>query len=486
VIALFGVGLFRLFGVVLHRPVLGYGNNFDFYRLAQWFGVSSDRAVAMPPHIEGPIAAYFWGAPRFPDDAYLSSDLLFVTPAVHLARAFASLTSADPGVFDIRWIGAFRSIALLASLAGAALAFHRAHRITPVWLAAAFAFVLADPMCTLFLNTLYCEFSGLVFATGSILCLVLLHTVERPRAVAVGCAGAALVGLGLSKVQNQGLPLVFVAVASAFWLTDLRRRRDLRLALAVLASCALVPLVIQNRRPSPGVNDSIVLANSTDAWFGALLPALPDPASAVAALGLPPRCVNAVGRDYYEQRALPLSCPEIRNVSRLRALPLLAQEPAASMRLLLRAARNTAPWSMRGYGQVEGMTFGRLRDVAPVLAPSTLDVLSALPQNLYCLLLLLAMLGAPMAFTMHLRRRRGAERAPSRGAEMAAALLGAVVAYAFFSSLFGDGFYALHHHFFLGGAALLPSLVAATVAGAVSAGHRQGSHSGRDGGAACF
>jgi hypothetical protein len=463
VIALFGAGLLRLFGVVLHRPVLGYGNNFDFYRLAQWFGVSTDRAIVLPPHIEAPIAAYFWGAPRVPDDAYLSSDLLFVGPALHLARASATLTGADPGVLDIRWIGAFRSFALLAAFAGAAVAFRRVHRTAPVWIAAAFAFVLADPMCSLFLNTLYCEFSGLVFAAGSLLCLVLLHVVERPRAAAVACGGAALVGLGLSKVQNQALALVFVAVASAFWLTDPCRRRALRPTIAILAACALVPLVIQNRRPPPGVNDSIVLANATDVWFGAVLPALPDPASAIATLGLPPRCVNAVGRDYYEQRPLPLICPEIRDVSRLRALPLLAREPAASMRLLLRAARNTAPWLMQGYGQVEGMSFGKLRDVAPVLAPSALGVLSALPQNLYCLLLLLAILGAPMAFAMHLRRRRNTERPSSRGAEMAAALLGAVVAYAFFSSLFGDGFYALHHHFFLGGTALLPSLVAATV-----------------------
>jgi hypothetical protein len=460
VAVLFVAGVVRMLCVVLHRPLLGYANNWDFYRIAQWFGLSTVADATIPMNYAAPIARYFVGAPRVADDAYLSSELLFVTPGILMGRAYAFLTGSDTRVFDIRWIGGFRTACVVAVFAAALFVF-RKRAGTPFWIAAAFAVVVADPMCTLLFNGLYCEFSSLFFAAASVLCLVHLHMEGRFTTPGVLVAGVALLGLGLSKVQNQGLPLVLLGLAATFWLASMPRSRSGLVAMGSLAVCAVLAIAVQHRKPVPGNNDSIVVANAVDTWFGALLPALPDPRAAVAELGLSPTCYESVGKDYYDAGMIPLTCPEIRNVSRLRALPLFATEPAAAAVLIARGVERSRPWMLRSCGHVEGADGQHITEAASLLGKSLSTPVEALPPIPYTLLLLGLMLTPILWIAGHIGDRAVARPHQSY---FVASLLAAIVGYEFLVSLFGDGLRFLHQHFFLGAIAFVPALTAAVIA----------------------
>src|SRR5207249_3108282 len=97
------IGIVRVFGIALHRPLYGYANNFDFYRLAQWHGISAVPGRSLEAHPESPLSRYYLDGPRVPGDAYLSSDVPFLDLAVHLQR----IIQRD-GTFDLHWLGLVR------------------------------------------------------------------------------------------------------------------------------------------------------------------------------------------------------------------------------------------------------------------------------------------------------------------------------------------------------------------------------------------
>jgi hypothetical protein len=473
-LALLVLGTLRILAMVLHRPIYGYANNFDFYRLAQWYGIGEDALHPLPAHPTSPLREYVLGGPRELGNAYVSTEALILAVSVFASRVAAQVLGTDPSLFDIRWIGSVRAALLVAASVFATAAFRRQSGLAAVAVATCFAFVLADPISTLFLNGLYADYSVVLFGFASIAMLAFMNGTGRWSASAVTLAGLSLVALGLSKPQYQALPLGLVVLAAMFWLCEGRLTRRAALSVGMLASASLVALAIQNRKPSPGLSEAIRMANATDTWFGAVLPALRDPPRAVKnELGLPARCAAYVGRTWYDPGMQPPPCPEVAELSRASALALLLEQPAALRRFWIRGTEELRPPIVGGYGQVEDKPYGKVVEESNPLLSSFATLTDWLPLPLFRSILVLVFAIAPAAMAIYVDASRRQPRKPARGAHFTTALLAATAAYAFGSSVLGDGFVSLQHHALLCSLALWPALVFAVSALAMGLGRRR-------------
>lgn len=458
------LGIVRIFATVLHRPIYGYANNFDFYRLAQWYGIGQDGTHPLAPHPSAPIATYVLGGPRLLGNAYVSTEALIVAASVALSRTAARLLGTDPNVFDVRFIGGLRAALLVAAGVGATMAIRRQSRRAAVAVAACFALVLADPVTTLFLNGLYADYSVVLFGFSSIVVLVLLDGATRWRVGSVSFAALALSALGFSKPQYQALPLCLIGIATVYWFVDGRLVGRFGLFVGGLVCASLLTLVIQNRKPSPGLSQAIRMANATDTWLGAVLPAFDNPPVVVRQLGLPQRCATYVGRTWYDPGMQPAPCPEVVDLSRWRALALLVEHPAALRRFWLRGTALLRPTIINGYGQVEGERWGQLAAESSPLSASITVVTDSLSDSMFRALLMIAFIVAPGLLAMHVDASRERVRRPASHASLTASLLSVTAAYGLTSALLGDGFIAMQHHGLLCSLASWPAVAFAVVA----------------------
>ena len=296
---LLALGAWRIVVVVGASPMLGYANQFDMGRTSACFGLWPDlpEPARYEAHPQAPIARYVRGEQR-PAECYPAASWLFVATAVAIAPR-------DHAV-DLRIVGAVKGAALILVAFGLDAALKR----RPAWAlanAAVFAIVLAEPMTTLWLNTLYTEFGALLGAYASIGLLPVLVmrdpvSAPPPRWALAGFACGVAV-LGLSRQQHLFLPAV-LALPVLFSLWRPARRATLGLAMWVLA-IALAQGMIE--RPA-----TIIAANTADVVLGAILPASRDPLRTAARLGLPERCLQSSGASWYETmgETLSTSCPE--------------------------------------------------------------------------------------------------------------------------------------------------------------------------------
>src|SRR5437867_5259173 len=170
-VALIALGAWRIVAVISATPMLGYANQFDMRRISACVGLWPDVAASerLLAHPEAPIALYVRGERR-PDECYISTELVFVAGAVAIA-------AISGGSVDLRVLGAIKATALwLAALSLHALLSRQRARALVHGLV--FAFVIGDPSNTLWLNTLYTEFSALFFAYVSIVLLVAIAARE--------------------------------------------------------------------------------------------------------------------------------------------------------------------------------------------------------------------------------------------------------------------------------------------------------------------
>ncbi len=154
------LGAWRIAVIVGATPMLGYANQYDTGRTSACFGIWPDlpEPARYEAHPQAPIAEYVPGETR-PAECYPSSELAFVAAALAVAPR--------DGPIDLRLVGAVKGAVLVLL----ALALDAALKRRPAWAlahAAVFALVLADPMITLWLNTLYTEFGALLGAYASI------------------------------------------------------------------------------------------------------------------------------------------------------------------------------------------------------------------------------------------------------------------------------------------------------------------------------
>lgn len=433
---LLALGAWRIAVVVGASPILGYANQYDMGRTSACFGLWPDlpEPARYEAHPQAPIARYVRGEPR-PAECYRSSELAFVATALAMAPR--------DGAVDLRIVGAVKGAALILLALGLDAALKR----RPAWAlahAAAFAIVLADPMTTLWLNTLYTEFGALLGAYASIGLLPVLVASEAPSAppsrwtlLAFACALAVL---GLSRQQHFLLPAV-LALPVLITLWGRARRAALGLALWV-AAIALAQTVMIGRPAT------ITAANNADVVLGAILPASQDQALTAERLGLPRRCLQSSGASWYETmgESLAASCPEALAMPR-RALAALAfAEPATIARAVLRGLPQLQDWRLGYLGSVEGRNFAgsdAVRAVAGPGATSLAPAVTALPRPAFAsvlgasLALLIASAGATLLASI---RRRPAPFA------LVICALTATTWYAILTSILGDGYVEVPRH----------------------------------------
>ncbi len=453
---LLALGAWRIVVIVAASPMLGYANQFDMGRTSACFGLWPDlpEPARYEAHPQAPIARYVRGEER-PAECYRSSELAFVAAALAIAPR--------EGPVDLRIVGAVKGAVLILVALGLDAALKR----RPSWAlanAAVFALVLADPMTTLWLNTLYTEFGALLGAYASIGLLPLLvvgdpRSARPPRWALFGFA-CSLAVLGLSRQQHLLLPAVLaLPVLISLW----RPARGTALGLALwVFAIAFAQATIA--RPA-----TITAANNADVVLGAILPASRDQARTAARLGLPERCLQSSGASWYETmgESLAATCPEALAMPRRALAALAVAEPATIARAMLRGLPQLQDWRLAYLGSVEDRDFAGSETVRAVAGPAAISLatmVSAMPRQAFAwilgasLALLIASAGATLLASIRGR--------PAPFALIIYALT-ATAWYAILTSILGDGYVEIPRHAQL----VAPCLAAALliVAGALLA-----------------
>lgn len=446
---LVAIAVFRLGAVVLHAPLAGYANQYDMLRTSACIGLWPAgpevlRAQATP---EAPRADYVRGAPD-PAGCYPSTDVALAAVGSALAQAADALgVDGTPG-HSLRAVGLAKAVAWLAILGLLQFALRRHPRVACAHAAFA-ALVLADPLNTLYFNTLYTETGALLGAwlavAGIVLC-VLPRATLRTALAAVALGGVLL---GASRVQHLALPFGFALLA---WLAIRARGATTpmpatprTLAVALLVGIALAATALQVATQQRFA--SIAGANRQNMLFGALLPAADDPARLAARLALPTACADLAYTSWYRPLGhdVAAECPEAAALSLAHVARVLATEPRVLAVFAARGLVQAAAWRLPYVGELAGGTYTRLgpgplgatRSLADAVAGSSLAA-----HALFWLLPLFAGVGA----TLRLLRSTGAEA--QRALDAGAAACSGVVATVWATALVGDGYseFARHVH----------------------------------------
>jgi hypothetical protein len=441
-VLLFVIGGVRVGWMAGHQPLLGYANQYDMGRTSACFGLwpNLPEPARYEGHREAPIAQYVEGEHRS-EECYVSTELLFTGIAMATWKLAADTGLANSTTMDLRYVGAVKAMALVLL----ALIFTWLLRDRPAWMLAhgtVFALVLADPVVTLWLNTLYTEFAAVYFAYAAVMCLVMIVGNTPGRGGWYSAFGVALFGLGLSRQQHALLPACLLLLAlPAIW----HNQRWLALPL-VVATCAVIVLqaVVIARPPSIGA------ANHVNVVLGTLLPAAADQDKALARLGLPAGCDAVIGATWYVTMGenLRARCPDVMTLPRVRMVRLLAAEPMIAVRAMMRVAPLAQSALLQYVGIEEGRLYGSLTDQNRLLGFSIATAIEHLPLAVYLGLLLATLFAFAVSLPAWLVEtiRDGT---PSMGPVLGCAL-GGIFVYAWLTSVFGDGIVEYPRHTHLG------------------------------------
>jgi len=371
------LGALRIIWMVSHQPMLGYANQFDTGRTSACFGLwpNLPEPARYDAHRESPIAQHIEGERR-PAECYVSAELAFVSVAMAGWKIASELELARSATMDLRYVGVLKAITLLLL----AIGFTIALRERPLWMvahAAVFGLVLADPIVTLWMNTLYTEFSAVLFCYVAVVCLVVIAGMAPDRIGWYLAFGLALIGLGLSRTQHAMLPLCLsILILPVAW----RYRRAMGISFIVVSIIVAVVQMVVIERPT-----TLRAANTVNLVLGTLLPASHAPDRALATLELPPRCESMIDATWYVTMGEDLAtrCPEARSVRAARMFSLLATEPGIVFRVLAKAAPLMQTQVLRYLGIEEGTRFATLDGRQSPLAWSIATPIEALPVVAY-------------------------------------------------------------------------------------------------------
>lgn len=387
---LLGIGLLRAFVLWQAEPMIGLANNYDMIRVQGCIDAYPVRDASVPPWAnswEAPIARY-----AFRDDVepgcFLSSEALFAFAALPWLRAEAA-RSAD-GAFSLRVIGGVKLVLLAMAMVGFSLALHRAGAPGMALANAAIgALVLADPAVTIYLNTMYAEFSALVFAYVALGAIVVALVRGPPARGWALLAAVALLLACASKVQHLAFGLVVFAALAATHAFVQRVPRTLLAAVGVAAAAGLALQAWHLQQPA---TQSMRQANLTNTVLQAVMGSASDPAAMTARLGLPAHCAAHAGKTWFApdvQARHP--CPELFELDRARILAALLASPPTFLRWLHGGVAKARPWIPALLGKVEGGVSAPV----PAAHPSLDAVVSRLPTGVFALLLALPLLAWP-------------------------------------------------------------------------------------------
>ena len=449
-VALVIAGLARAALLVFGGPLAGYANQYDMHRTGACLGLFP--AIEAPrdkqPTPDAPIDLYRKDSSDGGGACYRSTEVLIAASVAAVAKSL----EADSAGFRLRWLGAtkFALFAVAALLLAYALAPNAGASIGH---GAIVLLVLADPVVTLWFNTLYTEFAifwGLYVSIG---CLF---------ALAVGARGAPLLwlllvsGLGalaFSREQFALLPPALV-IAAAPWLA----RSSPSPYVLTLGAAVVTSMVSFGLLPRPV---AITEANRADAYLGVVLPASSNPPAALATLGLPARCAPMIGATWYLQRGedIHVVCPEVTRLPSTAFLRFLSAEPQLLARAAVRVLPATQAVAPPYVGTLAGTTRQEIGDL-PWWRGSLLHaIVPWVPGVAFALLvaatIVAAFVGAAIAVARLLLRSNPG------GGPLLAMLLGGTALYALATTVFGDGLSEAARHFLAGWLAMACALIAA-------------------------
>jgi len=449
------LGIARAALLVAHEPLVGYGNQYDMVRTSACTGLfpAIDAPARYEAHQGSPVALYRAEAPR-PDLCYRSTEVA-IDEAVAGIAAVAK-PSADG--LPLKWIG-YAKLAILAITALAlAWSLHRNPTAALIH-GAVFAFVVCDPLVTLWFNTLYTEFGalwGIYAVIGA--CAALAVSPRGAYGLAV-IVLAGLVALAFSREQFALLAILLSVVAFP-WLWN----RSPHLAVAAFGVALVSSVISFALLPRPPLVASV---NRVDTYLGVVVPAATSPLRALSALGLPARCEPAIGITWYLRRGESLEelCPEVTRLGSLAFTRLARSDSDALVRSVVRvlpATQEMAPV----LGTLAGDRRVMLNEL-PWWLRSPLHAASwRMPAMVYACLMIAVILALPLVFLSALAwaRPEHDEGAPL----LPAMMLSGTLAYTLLTTVFGDGLSEASRHFLPGHLAAFGALIAFVI-GAPSA-----------------
>lgn len=271
---------------LLVPPIVGLADTGDFDRLWRWFGI--DSAVADPDqrYFRHLIREWRIDPAKAESSGFVSTDLLFVAASVQLNALLS-----DPGVYDLRALGAVRIVFFLGIAFLLMKVAARGGRWPRVIAACALLFVFADVGYIAYFNSGFTEPASLLFGLLTIAFFLRLALGEGDRALNLAVFVVSGILLIWSKAQNVllALPLAFIA----FRFASLDRSFRWRSATIGGATLLVASAVLYRALPPPVWYTQQI---RHIAVFNSLLLASPDAAADLRTLGVDPRWVVLAGQ----------------------------------------------------------------------------------------------------------------------------------------------------------------------------------------------
>lgn len=460
----------RIFYMVLHDPMFAYANQFDAGRTAACLNLWPELPGGPrdTSHFDAPIKTQRLVSIAS-QDCYPSAEALVDWVALRLDGVRRWMVGV-PNVVDMRVIGLLKALLLIAT---ACVVTHALRRRPPVALGHALIvlLVLADPLLTLYLNTLYGEFVAAWGAYAALAGLVGLVVDDESRWRSLAVFTVGVLSLAFSRMQHVLLPLFFVALLAALVVkqkiacASLQRTRWLwasGMIGLVAASVGAVAMNVAFVARNPVFHE----VNRSNMLFGAVLPASHDPSAAVAALGLPPHCVQLVNSGYWRivERGRKGACSEALAISPMRLLMVLASDPTAIATLFGRGLVLSSGWRIGYLGEVAHGTLA-VAPAGPLGVAASIETVTR-PMGFvgHAIFWLFPLVVGLMAGVSLLRRQPAAAK-PETGQQSADVhaitlfALAVAIASVWGSTVLGDGYSELARHLHLGILAALASWV---------------------------
>ncbi len=442
----------RTLSLVTHVPVVGLANNYDMIRVQGCVDLYPVREDGSPPESnswQAPIERYEFRSDVQPG-CFFSTESLLALASLPALKAVAMFLAE--GVVPLQAIGLLRWALFVSIVMIPLLLLLRGNpKSACVGLLVA-AIVVADPGVTIYLNSLYAEYSAVAFAWLACLMTWAALRSSKPSTVVLVILFAASVLATLSKLQHLAFGLALFASALIAAVSFERGARPWRV-LAVLGLAAALGFFTQAWNINRDYTNSISSANKTNTFLGAILGSSEDPESTADLLGLPRSCAVHAGKDWFSpdvQSSHP--CPEILSASRARLIPLTWKDPNTLINVISKGAELTRPWVPHILGKVSGQVQAPLPTGILSLDP----LISAVPVPVWKGLLLLALAVAVfLALPGTVRGLGVAER-------WLLIFLGGFPFMTLVTVVLGDGFADVNKQFHLGMVALLAFYIVST------------------------
>ncbi|WP_321919165.1 glycan biosynthesis hexose transferase WsfD [Paraburkholderia tropica] len=435
VFALLAITFVKIVLVVFASPLMGYGNNYDFIRQSSCVGVYQTYP-GEPARLANPQA---------PVDTVIYSGVIAPSTCMRsIDNVYPWIASRFHKVGDrigFQTISAWKIATLLAF--GLCLMVLVKDRWSRLVVTLAFALIFGDLGVLLYANTLYLEFSVVMSGFFAVFATALLLSGQHGNKSVVAFALIAMLWLGATKQQYMPLAAALgLTCALALWLRGVRKRYAL--VFVVSSLCIPVAYALANHTDS-SLLKAVRFANNTDTWLGAVLPAAPDKAAALARVGLPPSCEPGIGKTWYDQgMQAQHPCPAVEHISRVRLLSLFLYAPATFTEPMYQAIQQTYPFYTSYLGHLSSPDTANTRSYRLLRVTSLSHWLArqgpegAVPETLFALIV------AAIALLAWLRTWHS-----DPGLQLPLAITwlgGGLIIYSLASSVFGDGYIELQKH----------------------------------------